>query len=291
MSTKLITLPDKRRLSYCILGKGYPVIYYHGTASSRLEVLLLEELSKKGNLQIISIDRPGYGLSTYKPRKNLQYFNKDITFLVHNLGIKKFSLLSWSGGGPFALAYLSSYPEKIKKAVIVSSPALPFDVSTAHNMPFARYFMKLPFLGLMAINQLRRNILKASADIDSFLHSRQGKHMLRAYSREDLKFFSDKKWLKIMYDSMTEAFYQGTPGVKAVLEEHQLFLKPWGLLFNQIPVGKLVVWHGSEDLTCRVDNAYMISDNVSCDLEIFEGKGHCVMFDNLEKLAYILKSN
>lgn len=192
MSTKIISLPDKRKLSYCTLGEGHPVIYFHGTASSRLEVLLLKELSNKTNLQIIGIDRPGYGLSTYKPRKNLQYFNDDINFLIHHLGIKQFSILSWSGGGPFALAYLSFHPENIKKTVLVSSPALPFDVSTAHNVPFARYVMKMPFFGWIAINQLRRSVLKANSNIQAFLNSRQGKQMLRAYSQEDLKFFADK---------------------------------------------------------------------------------------------------
>lgn len=291
MSTKIISLPDKRKLSYCTLGEGHPVIYFHGTASSRLEVLLLKELSNKTNLQIIGIDRPGYGLSTYKPRKNLQYFNDDINFLIHHLGIKQFSILSWSGGGPFALAYLSFHPENIKKTVLVSSPALPFDVSTAHNVPFARYVMKMPFFGWIAINQLRCSVLKANSNIQAFLNSRQGKQMLRAYSQEDLKFFADKNWLNLMYNSMAEAFYQGKPGVKAVLAEHQLFMKPWGLPLNQVPAGKLVVWHGSEDLTCPVNNAYLISDVVCSDLEVFHGKGHCVMFDNIEKLTYALTSD
>jgi len=290
LSTKIISLPDKRKLSYCTLGEGHPVIYFHGTASSRLEVLLLKELSSKTNLQIIGVDRPGYGLSTYKPRKNLQYINDDINFLIHHLGIKQFSILSWSGGGPFALAYLSFYPEKIKKTVIVSSPALPFDVSTAHNVPFARYVMKLPFLGLIAINQLRCSVLKANSDIQAFLHSRQGKQMLHAYFREDLKFFADKNWLNLMYNSMAEAFYQGKPGVKAVLEEHQLFMKPWGLPLNRVPSRKLVVWHGTEDKTCRVNNAYKLADEINCELKIFSKKGHCVLFDSLKELYVELNS-
>jgi hypothetical protein len=33
-----ISLPDGRQLGYLIVGKGAPVFYFHGTASSRLEL-------------------------------------------------------------------------------------------------------------------------------------------------------------------------------------------------------------------------------------------------------------
>ena len=95
-----------------------------------------------------------------------------------------------------------------------------------------------------------------------------------------------------MYQSMAEAFRQGSQGIKAVLQEHQLFMKPWDVPFSRIPAGKLFIWHGADDKTCRVDNAYMISRSVlGAYLEIFEEKGHCIMFDNLEKLGEILRSD
>jgi hypothetical protein len=54
-----------------------------------------------------------------------------------------------------------------------------------------------------------------------------------------------------MYQSMAEAFRSGS-GVKAVVEEHMLFLKPFGFSFEHVPLGKLVIWHGEDDITCRV---------------------------------------
>ena len=94
-----------------------------------------------------------------------------------------------------------------------------------------------------------------------------------------------------MYQSMAEAFRQNN-GVKAVVEEHQFFMKPWGISFAGIPAGKLVIWHGADDKTCLVGNAYRLSQTVAGSLlEVFQGKGHCVMFDNQEKLAALLTSD
>jgi len=288
LDQQVIALPDGRQLGYCTTGKGKPLIYFHGTASSRLEVLLLKELANSARLQIIGVDRPGYGLSTFCPRTNLQDFNPDVDSLVTHLGIKQFGVLGWSGGGAFALAYLACRPELITKAVVAGTPSLPFDVSTAHNMPFARYIMQIPFLGLFAMKRMSKQVLKANGDIRAFLKSRQGKQMLNACSRSDLKFFSDPVWMTLMYQSMAEAFRQ-SDGVKAVLFEHQAFMKPWPVSFSRIPAGKLSVWQGSEDKTCRVENAHLIAKSiVGSQLEIFKGTGHCVMFENFEKLGKLL---
>jgi pimeloyl-ACP methyl ester carboxylesterase len=130
----VFSLPDKRQLGYCIIGQGKPVLYFHGTASSRLEALLLRNLAKTASLQVICIDRPGYGLSTFKERNSLTDFCGDVNFLVEHLGVGQFGVLGWSGGGAFALTYLACFPERVTKAVIAGTPSLPFDVATAHSI-------------------------------------------------------------------------------------------------------------------------------------------------------------
>lgn len=291
LTDQMLTLPDGRQLGYLTIGKGQPIIYFHGTASSRLEILLLKELISQAKLQIIGVDRPGYGLSTFKPIKNLSDFNSDINFLADYLGVNKFGILGWSGGGVFALAYLALFSERVTRAVIASAPALPFDVATAHNTPFARFIMRLPFLGWLTVKNMRVQVLKANRNVAAFLASREGKRMLRGYSKDDLKFFSNPTWTAMLCKSMAEAFRQGDYGVRAVLQEHQLFMKPWDIPLARIPAGKLFIWHGADDKTCRVDNAYMLAKCVpGAHLEVFSGKGHCVLFDNLGKLKEIFCS-
>jgi len=146
----MFSLPDGRQLGYCVVGEGEPVLYFHGTASSRLEVLLLQEMATANNLQLIGVDRPGFGLSTFAPRKNLSDFAGDADLLVEHLGFKQVAVLGWSGGGVFALGYVALFPERVTKAVIVGAPALPFDAATAHNNSLARFAKKLPWLGMVA---------------------------------------------------------------------------------------------------------------------------------------------
>jgi len=284
-------LSDGRRLGFSVVGEGTPVLYFHGTASSRLETLLLKEFACTHGFQIIGVDRPGYGLSTFAPRNRLRDFAPDVNSLMAHLGIKKFALLAWSGGGPFGLVYVALFPERVSKAVVVGSPALPFDVATAHNNSLARFAMKIPALGMWGLKRFRAEVLKANRDIDAFLESKNGRKMVASWPEADAKFFANASWLRLMYGSMAEGFRQENGGVKAVFQEHQLFIKPWNEPISQIPPDKICVWHGTEDTTCRVGNAYRLVEAVpNASLEVFEGKGHCVMFDNLQKLPEILSS-
>ena len=284
-------LPDGRKLGFSVVGEGTPVLYFHGTASSRLETLLLKEFSYTYSFKIIGVDRPGYGLSSFAPRTRFRDFTADINFLLAHLGIAKFALLAWSGGGPFGLTYVALFPERVSKAVVVSSPALPFDVATAHNGSLVRFAMKVPVLAMWGLKRFRAEVLRANSDITAFLGSKSGRKMVASWPEADAKFFADPAWLRLMYGSMAEGFRQENDGVKAVFQEHQLFIKPWNEPIQQIPPDKVYVWQGTEDTTCRVDNAHRIAETIpNASLEIFEGEGHCVMFDNLPKLRETLGS-
>jgi pimeloyl-ACP methyl ester carboxylesterase len=75
------------------------------------------------------------------------------------------------------------------------------------------------------------------------------------------------------------------------LSEHQAFLKPWPFSFSKVPAGKLAVWHGSEDKTSRIANAYLIAEAVAgSQLEVFEDEGHCVLFENFRRLGKLFAS-
>ena len=292
MPTQTITLPDGRQLGYHITGEGKPIVYFHGTASSRLETQLLSSFCHTHHFQIIGLDRPGYGLSTYTERRNLHDFTADINYLTKHLKLDKFAILSWSGGGPFALTYTALFPQKVTKTVAVGSPFLPFNVATAHNNnPLARFAMKIPALGMYALKMFKNTVLSASQNIPAYLNSRNGKNMLTDWPPPDKKFFADPNWLKLMYGAIAEGFRQDNLAVKTVFQEHRLFMNPWREPIEQIPEGKLVLWQGTEDKTCPVENAEKTAQKArGTRVEVFEGEGHCVMFSKQEQLAAELNS-
>src|SRR4051812_14891314 len=109
MTEHSLQLPDGRSLGYARFGdkSARPVLYFHGTPSSRLEPAVmdvfgkpLESLLQRYKLQLISIDRPGIGLSTFSKAHTIDSFASDVKVLMQALQLEPCALLCWSGGGP-----------------------------------------------------------------------------------------------------------------------------------------------------------------------------------------------
>jgi pimeloyl-ACP methyl ester carboxylesterase len=72
-------LKDGRKLGFAEYGKtnGFPIIYFHGSQSSRLEIHYDLSFAFENNLRIITIDRPGNGISDFNPNGTILEFARD----------------------------------------------------------------------------------------------------------------------------------------------------------------------------------------------------------------------
>jgi pimeloyl-ACP methyl ester carboxylesterase len=128
MTEHTMVLPDGRTLGYSVYGaaEGKPLLYFHGTPSSRLELKLLnqygvdiEQQILDAGLKIIAVDRPGMGLSSFNAKGTFLSFAFDVSVLLQSLGISNCPVLCWSGGGPYALAIAWQYPSLINGVYII----------------------------------------------------------------------------------------------------------------------------------------------------------------------------
>lgn len=103
-----------------------PVWFYcHGIPGSSNEVLMASEAGRGGEVRLIAIDRPGYGGSTPLQRYSLAEHSDDVLAVADYLQIKQLSLLGFSGGGVFAMAAALALSDRIKRLILVGTPAAP----------------------------------------------------------------------------------------------------------------------------------------------------------------------
>jgi pimeloyl-ACP methyl ester carboxylesterase len=92
-----------------------------------------------------------------------------------------------------------------------------------------------------------------------------------------------------MYTAMAEGLRQNGESIKAILQEHELFMRNWDEPSDQIPEGKVTLWYRRYDQTCPPTDAEKIVQMVrGAQLEIFRDEGHCVVFAKTGKLACLL---
>jgi len=125
-----ITLRDGRQLGYADLGSptGTPIFALHGTPGSRIDYEFWHRTAVSLNARILSLDRPGIGLSSPQPGRTLLDHAADVEQLAAHLHIDSYSVVGMSGGGPYALACAAALPANKLKAVMLVCGLGPPDI-------------------------------------------------------------------------------------------------------------------------------------------------------------------
>lgn len=121
--------PDGRRVAIQTAGPpdGYPILFTHGSPSSRVCALPSYEHLEQLGFRIISWDREGYGMSDPYPHgRTVLDVGKDAVAVVSAMiPGQPFSMVARSGGCPTALAAATLFGRELERTVILNPPAPP----------------------------------------------------------------------------------------------------------------------------------------------------------------------
>jgi pimeloyl-ACP methyl ester carboxylesterase len=278
-----IELKDGRRLGYAEYGDPgvEPVVLVHGTPGSRLYWESFPGFPFRPDLRIIAPDRPGYGLSDWKPGRTLSDWPDDVVELADALGTKRFAILGVSGGGPETLACAWKIPERITVAGILHSPSPTnapgyFENMSRTNQFFLRLAARSPWLmrkNMQFVTSLiRRNPTKY---VDRMTHKFSGADraaIMRPEIREAL--------VRDFTDSFVGSDVGRAYGDDVVLH-HAL---PWGFDLADIRV-KVHLWQGEEDSSVPMSQARYLAETLpNCQAVFVPNAGHLWHIDHMREV-------
>ena len=119
---RFCTLSNGGRMAYSITGSGAPLVFVPRWVShlelnwqSRNE--LLSPVAE--HFQLVRYDKRGTGLSD-RPIEDFSIDSqlRDLTILIDELDLERFSLYASSAGGPVAVSYAALHPERVENLVL-----------------------------------------------------------------------------------------------------------------------------------------------------------------------------
>jgi pimeloyl-ACP methyl ester carboxylesterase len=259
---------------------GEPVIHFHGTPGSRLEMAWADEVVRAAGVRMIAFDRPGYGASARAPF-SLGSVARMALQVAGQMGLERFRTTGWSGGGPFALATAAMAPERVQ-AVGVIAGAGPFQL-----VPGA--LGELSDGDKAAERLLPGNPEGAAAgfadgfDLTDALASPEA--LYQAFEpllcEWDRTQWNDPGHPQAMLADMREALKSG----------------PWGGAWDNVAwIGAwdvdpttvrcpVLLWYGSEDRMAPPEHARWLDENLpDARLVMWEGEGHLLAFTHLAEM-------
>jgi len=281
-----IALPDGRKLAYAEFGKpdGFPVLYFHGTPSSRLEPLVFgDEAFSRLGLRLLAPDRPGMGASDFQRGRGFSDWPADLTSLANALDLETFSVLGNSGGGGYAAVCAARIPERLHTAVIVSGGWQMNQPEAMENLPAPnRLFFKLADKALL----LLRLMLKMMAAPSQGRPEQQLARLKPSLHPADYVLLHQIWRLEAFNHMLREAMRQGTKGAAW---DTRLFVREWDFRLDEIRM-PLKLFHGEEDRNVPfVLVQKMIRQLPTAHLVTYQGEAHLSTFNNhLEEIAHAL---
>lgn len=242
-----------------------PIIYFHGTSSSKLEPLVVLEHIKKKKRTLIAFDRPGYGDSKFvhfESLKDYDFWSQThlIPAIETSLGYtpQQFDLVSVSGGAQYSLRMAQVVPNRVRKLSLISAGFFGRPVRGEGLYERTRRFaVRRPVLS-DAIIQFARTNPKLTQAIAA-----------KKFSEPDKRFSESRKslWAQILLD----ATKQGAMGLRQDARM-QLFDTSYAT-----PLASSIVtefWNGTCDNTISTKSAMLLSQKTNIPVNFVKNEGH-----------------
>lgn len=273
-------LSDGRILSYAQYGdsSAEPVFYFHGWPGSRYE----GEMFVHSRIHLIAVERPGMGFSDFKPGRTLLAWADDISELADVLRIRRFGVLGFSGGGPYAIACAYRMPERLTKAIIVNGlgpltiPNATDGLSLQHRFVFYLARRAPSLLALL----LRLNMAGVQKLVAKPQRGGPPPIAMPDCDRRLIAQHSDLR--QLLLRDLMEAFRQGIDGP---IWEQSIYVMPWGFELSAVR-SPVFLWQGLEDMNVSPAMGRYVADSLpNCQAHFLQGEGHISLaYNHLEEI-------
>lgn len=276
----VLMLPGGRRLAYAEYGAtdGVPGFYFHGHPGSRFEAQFGHEAASELGIRIIAMDRPGYGRSDVQPGRRILDWPGDVAGAADLLGIREFSVLGGSGGGPYALACGFALPQRVTRVGVVSGVG-PYDAPHAadgmrwQNRVGFRLGARVPPVSRLIMWSMARQVRRDPARVVDAV--------ARAMSGADADVVQRPDVHRILEEDIAEAFRQGSRGAA---EEVVLLGRPWGFDVADVRV-PVMLWQGEADrLVSPAMGRYLAGRIPGCRAWFYPGEGHLLVVSRISEI-------
>jgi pimeloyl-ACP methyl ester carboxylesterase len=272
-------LGDGRRVGYALYGDpdGLPVLNCHGGLLSRNDIAPVHADACRLGARLVSIDRPGVGLSDrHVGHAMCDWVADDVTSVLASLRVDRFSVMGWSLGGQYALAVAHVVPDRVERVALLAG-CLPLDdrrrLAELNRVDrrFAALSDRRPWAARAAFG-----VLHGMARYAPSLTRRLASADLPVHEAAAVR--AQGAWLP---RTMEEGVRNG-PGV---IDEYRAMVSPWG--FDPAAVTAPVAVHqGSADTLVPESWGRELADRLgNATFHLHPGDGHMI---GLTKRAEVL---
>ena len=265
---------DGRALTFSEWGDpdGFPVLCLHGTPGSRFSRHHDESVYAAAGARVVTYDRPGYGGSDRHRGRDVVDCVDDVVALVDALGIGRFAVIGYSGGGPHALALAARLPDRVNRAACDVGVA-PYD---ADGLDW--------FDGMDPLNVQEFGWALEGEEVYAREIEREARELLERVAVDPGNVLGDfeipdadraelarPEVHDVIREGMAESFRNGVWGW---VDDGLCFARLWGFEVSEIRVPTRVVYGASDVLVPAAHGEWLARNVPGAEVRVNETQGH-----------------
>lgn len=281
VSTSII---DGTSVSYRRLGSGSrKVLFFHGFPGSSAQVEPFRSFVGSNDLDVVCVDRPGYHLSlpAVGESSHFQQVCELALGLVTSLGWKTCEVISVSGGTPYLVEFVKSYPSFVSRVSVVCGlgPVGGSDFRKHLNWKAVLALRVMPLVPSFVFKKVMSKSSKSEALSPALIGVVR---LFLPMSEADRVAALTPLNQLILQTALSEAFLQNGLGPKS--DAHFYFSKSVFDLGDYS--GVVNFWHGDQDLILPLEMAKkMVMQLPGSVLNVVPGEGHySIAFNHLGRV-------
>ena len=243
-----------RLISFSRYGRvgGHPVFFHFGTPGTRHLGPRMWRVVERHNVDLVVLDRPGYGASSRRPGRRIKDVVEDVVLIVDACGWDSFAVWGGSGGAPHALACAALLAGRVERCASVVGPA-PFE---AEGLDW--------FARMSPGNVKELTLARQGEKAYRPLVERLAEQAVEAVQKGGLPLSDDYELpaadVAALRERLAEPGYvertvaANTHGVDGWIDDCIAMTRPWGVDPTQITV-PVSIWYGPDDVLCPSTHA------------------------------------
>ena len=248
--------------------QGRPVFALHGTPACGAGFDWTDEPARERGLRVIAPDRPGIGRSDPIAMSSVSDYGPELGLLADALGFDRFSIIGYSGGGPYALAAAHRLADRVDATEIVAGAGEIGAWATMKEL--ARSDRQLTWLSLHvpAVARVVLRIADVGARTAPSIALRSAATEMSVSDRQVLEQLGTPRDALALF---TQALARSSAGV---VTDYALLARPWNIPLGEI-ASAVHCWHGTADTLVPLAHTEALLERLpNAELTTWPDAGH-----------------
>ncbi len=265
---------NSRKINFTISGlsDGTKILFINGAGMDG-SLSFDENILKKNKVQLIALDRPGFGGSDFDPMKSFDSISQDVKCLIDKLGVSSIKAIAFSQGAPFL--YKMCLDGLVEKGLIISGQD---DLNHPEIFELLDENTK-GFINLL-INDFESlsESLKNSFNVTSFMD-----FIISNSSKIDQELYESKSF----YDRYIKCLDAGIgKNFDAYLQDLKLAMSPWPFNIDEIKNKVIHVYGELDQSTVHSPNKgeTLLKRNNHFLIERYKNHGGSILWTHPEEI-------